>query len=397
MKLFDNIEQLKANLVSPLQNIEFWAMILCDKRYRCFDGAFSKSHNYNLGSINNIEEYRDFIKNIAKIFINSNPNQTDFSDKLNDNNWLDTFLKKNIHAFGKQKIFQDGKLYFGCANWFYINNYNLQHNNQCGIIQSDNIKHRLYLTFDHKTRIKFAELLVEKCNKKKYPYNFKILLSTYERQDNMQSDTVVIYLENEQQVLDYVNMIEEIMEENQTLKNHTFKPSPHLGIINSYIGYGYEPRIDGKKTSYSSFLKKRLLEQVSTIISIAEEILTIMSDSMLRDNFLLHDCNLTYREIEKCNFLSCEKYYKFKEKYMNPNAKIASNEYEEMKNEFIKIINVMALRRTNRPHGLLNEIEMLWYNLEQSIVENDKNFDVNKSLFNLNPNNDENVLSPYKK
>lgn len=160
----------------------------------------------------------------------------------------------------------NGTLY--SVGWFYFKSHHLNPNLSNNPIRSNNVKHRLYLTVDTNERAEIANKIIEKYNQKGIPYNFKVHINFKKRKKNQQSDTIVIYLADEEQVVEYVNFINEIIEENKELSKHIHKPSPHLGIVNDYIGYGFEPQLETGKTSYSKLLKEAVGSISTTKIAI---------------------------------------------------------------------------------------------------------------------------------
>ena len=163
----------------------------------------------------------------------------------------------------------------------------------------------------------------EKCNEKGLPYCFKMRVGGSTTKA-CESDTIVIYLETEEQVVEYINIINEIIEENKELKDHIHKPSPHLGIVSEYIGYGFEPDNKGKnrgdQKSYSEFIKAShetaselrpdLFKSVGLFNSTCKRIIKLMRDNYKNFTILCSEYNLYSGEekidlptIEELNFI----------------------------------------------------------------------------------------------
>ena len=277
-----DFNEIMDNMVNPLENPDFYALLMADNRYYSSigdDGAFSMCHNYDLGSTT-FETYHELLSvalkeylsnmNSYEEYIKKYPNASEesffkmkkvFLNLINSPDTLISFLKRN-HKNIEQilglmtQTDENGNLYQ--TGWMYFKSHHLNPNDEHHPIKSSNVRHRLYLTVDIEKRADITQRIIEECNKRKLPYNFKVHINFKKRKENQQSDTLVIYLENEKQVVQYTNLINEIIENNIELKKHTHKPSPHLGIINDYIGYGFEPKLNSGKTSYSKILKQSI-------------------------------------------------------------------------------------------------------------------------------------------
>ncbi len=275
MKKIESFKELKSIMINPLNNPDFYALLLGDDRYRVKPksvGHFSLCNSYDIGCSDKNDYYTlwniiidQYLKNVDyKRFIECYPNSTLESfenvkklllNALASQNNLENFIKRNIDSLRKMLgITKDLEVDNG--GWFYFKSQYLNPNLDADSIRLGNIKHRLYLTADSNNRVCIANKIVEKCNQKNLPYNFKILMDFRKNVTNRQSDTVVIYLTDEIQVVEYINFINDIIDENEELKKHIFKPSPHLGIINDYLGYGFEPNLHEERLSYSALLRE---------------------------------------------------------------------------------------------------------------------------------------------
>ncbi len=307
MKRLENFKELKKTMINPLDNPEFYALLLGDDRYKW--EAFSLCHNYELGSTTAKNYYnllciaiQQYLQNLDyQKYIKRHPNDAQqsyqtmlkvLSNVLKSEDNLENFINKNaetaerVFGIGEHTVEDRGKTYINSVGWFYFKSHHLNPNLSNNHIRSDKVKHRLYLTVDTNERAEIANKIIEKCNQKGIPYNFKVHINFKKRKENQQSDTIVIYLADEEQVVEYVNFINEIIEENKELRKHIHKPSPHLGIVNDYIGYGFEPRLNQGRTSYSKLLK----ESVSSIstLKLAINILQILATPGLRRRYGCH-------------------------------------------------------------------------------------------------------------
>lgn len=259
MSIINSFEEIMKNMINPLDNPDFFAMIMAQR-----GGKYSLSHGYYLGQ-NTIADWIDlwnfvfdeYFKNV-KTEENENIMHLIRESKKNGGKLsIDELKKHDLDKILGTCI--DISVPTDNSIWFYFSSKNINPNLSTEHIPSKEVRHRLYLTIDARNRVEMAKKIVEKCTLKGLPYRFKISYSKYKRQENMQSDTMVMYLSEEQQVVEYVNIINEIFEENPKLKDSAHKVSPHLGMIGDYIGYGFEPKLDNSmKTSYSVLLEKML-------------------------------------------------------------------------------------------------------------------------------------------
>lgn len=281
MAKFKSFDDIRTVMTNPLDNLDFYAMLIGDTRYKGMVediGAFSICHNYELGSTTHeswfdlwrlaIKEYLDNItyQEFKKRYPNSTEEQFQSINRMIQklskshqefSNWTPGNIDglKKILGVGSKSIDEENKTPRS-VGWFYFRSRTLNPGDEQAEINTGNVKHRLYLTVDSEDRAKMASRIIEKCKERRLPYEFKVHINFKKKKQNQQSDTIVIYLSEEEQVVEYVNFINEILEEDKDLKAHTHKASPHLGIIDEYIGYGFEPQLEGSRKSYSQLLKK---------------------------------------------------------------------------------------------------------------------------------------------
>ena len=283
MKKLENFEELKATMINPLDNPDFYALLLCDDRYRemaSHRGAFSMCHNYDLGSTI-YKNYHDLLRVAIQQYLQNSdyqeyikhyPNSTnlsyqkivkDLSNALESPDKSDSLIQNDektvdrILGIGKNIDENNGKM--RSIGWFYFKSHYLNPKLSNSPVENNAIKHRLYLAVDTNEIAEMANKIIEKCNQKDLPYDFKVRINFNVRKERQQCDSIVIYLTDEEQVVEYVNFINEIIEEDKELSKHIYKPSPHLGIVNDYIGYGFEPQLRIGKTSYSSLLRETVI------------------------------------------------------------------------------------------------------------------------------------------
>ncbi len=287
--MFKSFDEIKKQMINPLDNPDFYAMILADNRYTYPGGAFSFCHNNDFGTTT-FNDRRGFLYIAVKEYLN-NINSFEIYKKVYPNGTKEGFERmkmvlsnglkspeelENLMKTKSKQLFKYlglGKDFNQFKGWFYFDSKYLNPNNMNPIL-TENIKHRLYLTVDEPYRALMSKRIIEECNKRQLPYLFKVAMNFYQNEQK-QSDTFAIYLKTEEQVVEYTNMINEIIAHNPDFQKHIHKPSPHMGIINNYLGYGFNPDYKSKMSysqlikraipvSYVKELQKGLLSQLST-------------------------------------------------------------------------------------------------------------------------------------
>lgn len=134
--------------------------------------------------------------------------------------------------------------------WYYFKSYYFE-NKKFGFHKKD-IQHRLYLTIGLNQRGKFVEKFIDECVDNGVPYYFKVF------GHKGQTDTVVIYCKDEENLESTIGVIDKIYAsvDNKDIRDNTKLPAPHLYKVNDYIGYGMEPKIDGRDLSYTTLIKE---------------------------------------------------------------------------------------------------------------------------------------------
>lgn len=269
-----SFDELMNNMVNPLENADFYALLLADDRYD--KSSFSFCNDYNLGVttnktindlivvalkefLSNVDSFEDYLKMYPKGNRDNFTNMTNtFKDLISSPNKILTFWRLNHNVMNNLlglniDTTSSGKIY--STSWIYFRSSQLDPNDLLEYIDSKNIKHKLYISVDDEYKALISEKIINKCKKRNLPYEFKVYLNFNDEIEYQRSDSIVIYLAEEEQVEEYVDLINEIINENLELIDHIHKPAPHLGILNDYIGYGFQPRMLTQKISYSEFLK----------------------------------------------------------------------------------------------------------------------------------------------
>lgn len=112
------------------------------------------------------------------------------------------------------------------------------------------VKHRLYVSCQNQDMWRLAQLFKSKCEEQQIPFYFKLGMSA-ERDDKM-----VIYADTDN-LLKYINILQEIAKENPEIIQRCGKPPILTGKIDGWIGIGDEP--PKKNGSYNS-IRTRIFE-----------------------------------------------------------------------------------------------------------------------------------------
>lgn len=108
------------------------------------------------------------------------------------------------------------------------------------------VKHRLYIGCQNQDMWRLAQLFKSKCEEQQIPFYFKLGVSK-ERDDKM-----VIYADTDN-LANYINILQEIAQENPEIMRRCGKPPALTGKIDGWIGIGDEPpKKNGKNQSYNS-------------------------------------------------------------------------------------------------------------------------------------------------
>lgn len=133
------------------------------------------------------------------------------------------------------------------------------------------VKHRLYIGCQNQDMWRLAQLFKSKCEEQQIPFYFKLGVSK-ERDDKM-----VIYADTDN-LANYINILQEIAQENPEIMRRCGKPPALTGKIDGWIGIGDEPpKKNGKNQSYNS-LRAEIFED-----SIEEVLLSSIADFKGKD------------------------------------------------------------------------------------------------------------------
>lgn len=259
---------------------------------------------------------------------------TDFS-KLDNlyslQKWDELFAELNRY------MYKDGVIDSGC--WRYFRSYNFEKNSKN--FHSEEVNHRLYLTIGLEYRDFFAQTFMEYCNAYNLPYYFKVLTI------KGQTDTFVIYIDNEENLKATIDIINTIYKDMPKLKNVTKEPAPHLYRVNDHIGYGFEPKLNGKKMSYTQLIKTSAGLLDPKIINLKKRIL---SDFKMGRIYSINNPKIIVpTKNEVCNFISYDKKNKFIffKKYFSYILSVYGNDIVEIMSEIEENVNNGYINNSN--------------------------------------------------
>lgn len=116
------------------------------------------------------------------------------------------------------------------SNWNHFSSQTINFDTE-----ENKLEHNLYMNIDSQGLHKFSKLFIEKCEEKNLPYHFVISNSDYNR-----NDSFIIY-SSRNHVVDYFNVVSEILKENKDLTSYVGYRSPLTKrFVLPYIGYGNE-------------------------------------------------------------------------------------------------------------------------------------------------------------
>lgn len=130
--------------------------------------------------------------------------------------------------------------------WYYFRSYTMSPAN-IESFHTDDVKHRLYVAINYDQLMNFTTEFISKLEDMQQPYLLKIK-SCKPSGKCPENDTLVIYVDSEERVLEYVNILNEMIRSKPEYEQSVHRLSSHLGIIDNKIGYGRE---FGRDSSYS--------------------------------------------------------------------------------------------------------------------------------------------------
>lgn len=182
---------------------------------------------------------REYLMGISDVSTMKEADYIFFGDK-NDKELEKALEKYRWSSFGSS------------SGWVHVNSRYLNAKKNPSI----NVEHRLYLNTESFDTYQLITHFIQKCDKYNLPYYFKF--DEFANRD----DTVVIYSSTEN-LLKYIEILEEIKKEYPDLISRMKKPPVLTGQVDGFIGYGSEPNetLEGKKQSFNG-VRSSVIEPV---------------------------------------------------------------------------------------------------------------------------------------
>ena len=372
MQRYNSFDEIMNSMINPLDNPDFYALLITEyganfsgpvpteKRFSlCHEIDFSSStpSSFRKLMILAMKKYLDNISEQACLIQTKGVSRSNLSASIIDfENAPDDqdALKERINSFFSNPTKANwfaAHLGTNCPsfdifNWFYFRSNCIDSQTITDEIHTKDVKHRLYLSVDDECRATMAEKIIEKCEKANVPYLFKVLNCRYKNSFNQQSDSMVFYLSTSEQVTQYVNFINEILQENPELTDHIHKPSPHLGIINDFVGYGFEPqfKLDNQQISYSEFMQeaaKKFYLSNRSFRSLSRKILEDIRDHYQEyraqaQHFI--NTSTTYDNLViPYSSKACEEMIQYNDDYGNPKGIKMKKDFKDVISGYIRI------------------------------------------------------------
>lgn len=271
------IEDLKNSVISPLNNDDFYFDGF-DILYKGIPRHFSHCYDYEL----NNQQYsqNEYIMNISyklmklkvSIFRKSIEYMTEdelqrYLSKLRSKNapkgtkkqlidYLNKILDMNFSTW--KKTLQEDRIFF--QTYEKLIDSDFLHQGLCFInsrfvspkrkdlITTTNTRHCLYISINYSEQINFLCTLISALENEDLPYKIK-----YETNINSKhNDNITIYVDSDENLVKYINIINEIISKHPEYKRNIHIPSSYLFSIGKKIGYGFV--LPKNSESYSSVI-----------------------------------------------------------------------------------------------------------------------------------------------
>lgn len=218
----------KANIVDMTED-EYNSLYLGKGNYQDIDFQKLRKHLSLIDDVHTEEEVENII------------------NKLKDNPQLSESFKKYKYTVNQGSLFD---------KWIYVDSGKL------GQRPTHNIQHRLYLNVERPYIESFICQIILEADKREMEFSIKYSDS------GDRDDTIVVYA-NDNNILQYIDILRELREKNTGLKNKIYSPPIMTGTIDGWIGYGSEPTItiNKKQQSYTTLREKIIKEAISKVYS----------------------------------------------------------------------------------------------------------------------------------
>ena len=187
------------------------------------------------------------------------------------------------------------------------------------------VEHVLYVNVDLKNLHKFASKFLDKCEDKDLPYLFEI-------RTRFSNDKSVAISSDSKHLVQYYQILQEIIKEDKDLKKHIYHPPVFSGIIDGWIGYESAEMAkskDNEKTTHhilSKGFKKMVASQPDVPITTEEEDVALID--LVTSNIVDKEVNY----LSKLSRTQLKDHFGLKPRDLN-NRKFLKTMYDEVNNE----------------------------------------------------------------
>ena len=197
------------------------------------------------------------------------------------------------------------------SSWEYVSSQKISAFRSNGM----DSEHRLYINTDPLDIYKVSMYLISKCVQRNIPYDFK-----FDEAGN-RDDTIIIYTDTDH-FLDFISILNEIEKEHPEIIANVKNPPLLSGKIGGWIGYGTEPKIPGKKTSFNEvradaieeamnksvtdWLEEhfiRLIAYNNNTVHVFEYVSAVVTDEILIGDKKINDSLWKYLPLYNPNFI----------------------------------------------------------------------------------------------
>ncbi|MBR0491921.1 MAG: hypothetical protein IJJ82_07780 [Clostridia bacterium] len=215
-----------------------WKENIVDMSEDKYNYVYSRKGNYQDSDFQKLRKYLSSIEDVS-----TEEEVDDIVNKLLDNPQLSDAFKKYKYIVNQGSWFD---------KWIYVDSEKL------GQRPTHNIQHRLYLNAERPYIESFIYQIMAEADNREMEYTIKY------SDNGLRDDTIVIYA-NDNNVLQYIDILRRLREQNPYFKSDIYSPPIMTGLIDGWIGYGAEPTItiNKKQQSYTTLREKVIKEAIS--------------------------------------------------------------------------------------------------------------------------------------
>lgn len=296
----DNVYATGSHLFSPNDLNEFYAKIFNYwKKYLTTRKISNTSSLYSLQqylkNVNDVTTWKDAVSALP------HKKRTEYLDKLFD-------VSKDSHRVNSVDVHEE--------------------DNNTQTLPFD-VEHMLYVNVDLEYLHKFASKFLDKCEEKNLPYLFEI-------QTRFRNDKSFTISSDSKHLLDYYQILQDIIKEDKELKDHLYHPPVFSGIVDGWIGYESASLVHSKDNEKFNHLilskgfRKMISEQPKLVLEDEDGEKTSIVD--------LASSRVVYNQIDylsKIGRKQLKEYYNLKPRDLK-NKKLLNSMFSNIKEEMLK-------------------------------------------------------------